>query len=159
MATAHNNNERQFTELSYLSLNSSVYSERKLEFILSVYITFSKNSTLQQVCSVHYINTCSIYFQLILSSGAKDFILESRIVQKKHMQKNYAICRVKGWSYFSTSILKMYATYSNFPPCTRMNWQNQNTCPIKNIISNKLILNILPFCELKRIEVVSIFLE
>lgn len=51
MATAHNNNERQFTELFYLSLNSSVYLERKLEFILSA--TFSKNSTLHQVCSVH----------------------------------------------------------------------------------------------------------
>lgn len=51
MATAHNNNERQFTELFYLSLNSSIYLERKWKFILSA--TFSKNRTMYQVCSVH----------------------------------------------------------------------------------------------------------
>lgn len=51
MAIAHNNNERQFKELFYLFLNSSVYFERKLELILSA--TSSKSSTLHKVCSVH----------------------------------------------------------------------------------------------------------
>lgn len=51
IAIAHNNNEWQFTELFYLSLNSSVYLGRKLELILSA--TFPKNSILHEVCSVH----------------------------------------------------------------------------------------------------------